>query len=155
MTFFLTTTNLESINKAVVIDASFTYNLIIPTPLQTQLQKQVTQWQQDGYTLCAPTLWVYEITSTFCKMVEARQLTESHAQSSIALVYKLGVQLIPPDEAIAKKAYEWTRRLNRGAAYDSFYLALAETLGCEFWTLDKRLYNAAKQPWLHLVKITE
>ena len=123
MTFFLTTANFKSINKPTVIDASFAYNLIAPTPLRAQLQKQVTQWQRNGHTLCAPTLWVYEITSTFCKMVRFGQLTEANAQSSIALVYKLGVQLIPPDEALAKKAYEWTRRLNRGAAYDSFYLA--------------------------------
>ena len=42
-------------------------------------------------------------------------------------------------------------RLNRAAAYDSFYLALAETLGSELWTTDNHLYNAAAQPWVRLV----
>ena len=28
--------------------------------------------------------------------------------------------------------------------YDSTYLALAEHLGCEFWTADGRFYNAVK-----------
>jgi predicted nucleic acid-binding protein len=35
------------------------------------------------------------------------------------------------------------RDLRAGAAYDSFYIALAEALQCEFWTGDKSLYNNA------------
>jgi len=39
---------------------------------------------------------------------------------------------------------------NRPTAYDAHYLALAEMLGCEFWTADRRLYNAVKEelPWV-------
>ncbi len=35
-------------------------------------------------------------------------------------------------------------------SYDAHYLALAEHLGCEFWTADKRLHNAVheKLPWV-------
>jgi hypothetical protein len=35
-----------------------------------------------------------------------------------------------------------------GAAYDSFYLGLAERLGCELWTADRRLRNAVDLPWV-------
>jgi predicted nucleic acid-binding protein len=38
--------------------------------------------------------------------------------------------------------------LNRAAAYDSFYLALAETLQCELWTADRRLRSAIDLPWV-------
>jgi predicted nucleic acid-binding protein len=44
----------------------------------------------------------------------------------------------------------WTRRLNRAAAYDSFYLAVAESLGCELWTADQRLSKAVDLPWVCL-----
>lgn len=37
------------------------------------------------------------------------------------------------------------------AACDCFYLALAETLGCELWTADETLRNAAGVPWVHCV----
>jgi predicted nucleic acid-binding protein len=47
-------------------------------------------------------------------------------------------------------AYDWTLRLKRAAACDSFYLALAETLHCELWTADQRLANAADVPWVHV-----
>jgi len=49
---------------------------------------------------------------------------------------------------LLNRAYTWTRRLNRAVAYDSFYLALAERLDCDFWTADRRLVNAASQPWI-------
>jgi predicted nucleic acid-binding protein len=36
--------------------------------------------------------------------------------------------------------------------FPSYYLALAETIGCEFWTADHHLYNAcqaANLDWVH------
>ena len=48
----------------------------------------------------------------------------------------------------ARLAFDWTVRLKRAAAYDSFYLALAETMECELWTAEKRLCNAVDQPWV-------
>ena len=41
---------------------------------------------------------------------------------------------------------------NRAAAYDSFYLALAEGLDCELWTADERLHNAAGVAWVKLLE---
>jgi hypothetical protein len=32
------------------------------------------------------------------------------------------------------RAFAWTLRLDRAAAYGSFYLALAEELVCDLWT---------------------
>ena len=32
--------------------------------------------------------------------------------------------------------------MRQGAVYDSHYLALAETLGCDLWTADERFYRA-------------
>jgi predicted nucleic acid-binding protein len=45
-------------------------------------------------------------------------------------------------------------QLKRAAAYDSFYLALAETLRSELWTADKRLVNAAGVSWVHLMNVS-
>jgi hypothetical protein len=43
------------------------------------------------------------------------------------------------------------QRLKRAAAYDSYYLALAESLNCDLWTTDSRLVNAVKLRWVRLV----
>ena len=66
----------------------------------------------------------------------------------LALAHDLDIQTIDPDQQQRQRAFEWTVRLKRAAAYDSFYLAAAETLGCELWTADRRLVNAANQPWV-------
>ena len=59
--------------------------------------------------------------------------------------------VIQPDNTLVELAYDWTRRLDRIAAYDSFYLALTESLSAEFWTADQRLVNAVDLPWVHYI----
>ena len=56
-----------------------------------------------------------------------------------------------PDAAQVQRAFDWTLRLRRVAAYDSVYLALAEKTSDGLWTADERLYNATKSlvPWVH------
>ena len=36
----------------------------------------------------------------------------------------------------------WQATFARGAVYDAHYLALADILGCEYWTADERFYRA-------------
>jgi predicted nucleic acid-binding protein len=134
--------------KSLVVDASFTFKLLFPGPLQATVHELMTEWVNDGYTLYAPTLWVYETTSALYKMINLTSLTPDEGQRALTLAQGLGVQLIPPNDAQTRLALSWTVRLDRTAAYDSFYLALAETLRCELWTADKRLRNAANQPWV-------
>jgi predicted nucleic acid-binding protein len=137
--------------RSLVIDASFAFRLILPSPRQTHFRALMTQWKQDGYGMCAPMLWVYEITSALCKAVHFGQLRPDEGTRALVLAQGLDVQLIPPDDTQARLAFDWTMRLNRATAYDSFYLALTETLGCELWTTDKHLCNAVDRPWVHWV----
>jgi predicted nucleic acid-binding protein len=137
--------------RSLVIDASLAFKLILPNPGQPQFQALMTRWKQDGYGMCAPTLWIYEITSALCKVVHFGQLRPDEGTRALALAQGLNVRLISPDDTQARLAFDWTMRLNRAAAYDSFYLALAETLGCELWTTDRHLYNSVAQPWVRLV----
>ena len=46
-------------------------------------------------------------------------------------------------EHLHHRALELASQLNQGAAYDSHYLALAETLACDLWTADQRLQRTA------------
>ena len=138
----------------LTIDAGIAFKSITPHPKQQVYIDLLTQWRRAGYQLCAPTLWAYEVTSTFTKMAHFGQLSAVTKREGIRLTYQMGVELIEPDQAQARKAVAWSERLQRAAAYDSFYLAVAETLGCELWTTDKRLVNAVAQPWVKLVDET-
>jgi predicted nucleic acid-binding protein len=134
--------------EPLVIDASFAYRVILPGHQQSRFRSLVAQWLQDGHELVAPALWLYEITSALCKAVRFSELTPEEGERALALARSLGVDLIPPDSDQAYAAFQWTVRLNRGAAYDSFYLALAERLQCPLWTADRRLCNAVDQSWV-------
>ena len=126
----------------VVVDAGFTFKLLVPNPQRELLKELVRQ--------CAPDLWLYELTSILTKMVYFGEMDETDAHDGLELALTLGVQLIPPNADQAQKALVWTRRLKRVAAYDSFYLAAAQSLGCDLWTVDQRLVNAVRQPWVYL-----
>jgi predicted nucleic acid-binding protein len=94
--------------------------------------------------MVAPALWAYETTSSICKAVHFQMMTVDDAEQILALLEAFGVQLIPPDEIYNKRAFNLTGQLKRTAAYDRYYLALAESLKCDLWTADKKLYQVAQ-----------
>ena len=136
--------------RSLVVDACFAIRLILPNPQRGAFRSQMERWLRDAYGLYAPDLWLYEMTAALCKAAFFGTVTADEAEHALQLVHELGIQLIAPDSEQTHRAFAWTRRLNRAAAYDSFYLALAESLGCELWTADRRLHNAVDQPWVHL-----
>ncbi|MBK8988292.1 MAG: type II toxin-antitoxin system VapC family toxin [Chloroflexi bacterium] len=133
---------------SLVIDANLTFRYLLPGEAHEQLRPLFHQWEAQGVTLIAPTLWAYETASIISKTVHFGHLTEAEGEALLQMAGAFTVQLIPPDGELLSRAYTWTRRLNQAAAYDSFYLALAERLNCDFWTADLRLANAARQPWI-------
>jgi predicted nucleic acid-binding protein len=136
---------------SLVVDASFTFRLFLPGPAREEVRLRIDGWRRDGSELWAPTLWAYEMTSALSKAVRFGQLTPQQGERMLQLTQTLGLQLVPPDDALMRRAFDWTMRLKRSAAYDSFYLALAERLRCELWTADLRLQNAVGQPWVRSI----
>jgi len=103
----------------------------------------------------APALWIYETTSAISKAIHFKQLTESEGRQAVAQVEALGVRLFVPEFDQTQRAFDWTLQWKRVSAHDSFYLALAHELECDFWTADKRLFNAlsdAHLNWLHWIE---
>ena len=136
----------------LVLDASFVYKSLAPGSHGDKFRQLIHQWKQEKKTLCSPTIWVYEFTSLLTKLVYWGELSEQDAQESLAFGLDLGIELIVPTEDQARQAFLWTRQLNWVAAYDSFYVPLAENLGCELWTADKKLANAVDRPWVRVVE---
>ena len=140
-------------DKIVVIDASIAIKAILPNPLQGYC-RALAQTFADVQPV-APALWVYETTSAISKAVHFEQLNETEGRQALEQVNALGVQLFVPDIDQSRIAFDWTLRLSRGSAYDSFYLAIAQALDCDLWTADKKLFNAladAHLVWLHWIE---
>ena len=135
----------------LVLDASFSMPLFVADPRRPQIVATVRKLREEGHTFLAPTLWMYEITSTVQKLCHFGHISASEAESALALMADFAIELAQPDFRLARRALDWSRRLNRASAYDSFYLALAEERGCDLWTADSRLANAVKERWVRLL----
>ncbi len=141
----------SSIAESLVIDAGVGYALCVEDPATAILRTNIAASLRNGLRLFAPGLWRYELTSIFTKAVHFQQLSESLAREGLQLASKLHIDLIQPDHGLVMDAFDWTRRLRRAAAYDSFYLALARRLDCPLWTTDRHLTNAVGEAWVRYV----
>lgn len=141
----------RAMNRSLVVDASLILKSVLPGPLREHIKTLLAQWKAQDTVIHAPALWQYEVTSALSKGVHFGEFSRAQAEEVLALAMELDVMSIAPDILQMQRAFEWTLRLRRAAAYDSFYLALAETTSDGLWTADERLYNATKAlaPWVH------
>jgi predicted nucleic acid-binding protein len=128
----------------VVVDA----NILIASgladePLHTQANQILSAWYTTKEPLTAPRLFRSEITAVVRKAVYQQRITPEQGRVMLArlLVYPVEFH---EDTDLLKEAYELAVRFNRPRAYETQYLALAERLGCEFWTADERLVNSTQ-----------
>ena len=75
------------------------------------------------------------------------------AEAHLETLMRLGVQLVPPTLELDRLALRWAERLGQTVVYDVHYLALAEALGCDFWTADRRLAGSvgAEASWVRSI----
>lgn len=133
---------------SVTVDASYTLKMLLPNSLQSRLHKQMDVWKENDVRLYAPSLWRYEVTSTLAKLVHFREITEETSNRMLEMAFALDISIFAPDELLCRNALRWTYQLKRASAYDSFYVALAELLQGELWTVDRKLVRAVGQSWI-------
>ena len=140
-------------SSPICVDA----NLLVPravggtNPPVPDLLALWKRWDDDGRRYVAPFLLRYEVTNAFHRMVHLGDITANAGR--VALRAALAVPIILyTDEDLHERALDIAGRFRLPAAYDSHYLALADRLGVEFWTADKKLYNSVSTslPWVRL-----
>lgn len=139
--------------KLLGLDASVAIKATLPNPMQGHCQALVKTFAE--VQPVSPALWANETTSVISKTVHFGQITEAEGRRALEQLATLGVKLFTPNLEQNQAAVDWTIRLKHAAAYDSYYLALAQSLDCDFWTADSRLFNALKDEcfkWLHWIE---
>ena len=136
-----------------VVDANLAVALVLPTPCSAEAHGLWERWSVEATDVFAPDLWAYEVTSALRKAVSITGMPCWEAEAHLETLVRLGVQLVPPTFELDRLALRWADRLGQAVAYDAHYLALAETLGCDFWTADRRLADSAgiEVPWVHWI----
>ena len=134
----------------VCADANIAIKRVVHEPDSVLARALWAEWEVQQTIVIAPTLWAYEVTSVLRKLVHQGRLSPQLEQSTLTTAYQLPLSLRRPI-GLHQHASELARRFNRPAAYDAHYLALAEMVGCPFWTSDERLFNTvhAELSWVH------
>lgn len=138
-------------HELLVLDANVGYHLFVRQPGQSNLQSLLNAELAAGCDFVAPTLWRYEVASTITKALQLKRIKQPEATKALELCLAFPIGLIAPSDELTRAAFQWTLKLKRAAAYDSFYLALAQQLACELWTYDQRLANAVQEPWVRYI----
>ena len=141
-------------SSVVVVDSSTTIYTVLDYPLSSHVEAHWKSWIDADIRISAPRLWLNEVTSAIHNAFMLKEISEASAQDALNAALSLGVELFDEDAVLCQSAFSFATRLEQLAAYDSFYLALAERLDAEFWTTDKRLANGARQlgaTWVHWI----
>jgi len=115
----------------------------------------MVSWLQQGEQFVAPTLWDYEVASALRKQWAKNLLSRALALEGLEQVYRLPVLRLPLDGDLVLSALLWAERLGQIVAYDAQYLALAEHLKAQFWTVDRKLHNRCQEIGASFVQLLE
>jgi predicted nucleic acid-binding protein len=136
-----------------VVDA----NIAIQTAVDItkNLEKFWERVDQEQITPCAPRLWLSETTSAIRFLVSRKEITPDDGEEALRTMHGLRIEIINEGEELSLRTLELAGKLGQSKAYDAFYLALAEKLVVDFWTMDERLANRCRKDlklnWVHWI----
>jgi len=138
----------------VCVDASLALKLVLGEDDSPQAIALWRQWVDESLTIVAPPLLAYEVTSVLRTKVYRGLLTPEAGDEAFHEIHAQGIHYLAPND-LHSRAWELAKQFRRPAAYDAHYLALALTLGCEFWTADERLFNVVREtlPWVRFLGV--
>lgn len=116
--------------------------LILREPHAEAVSELLDEWDGEGVELHAPLLTQYEVASALTRRRVQGGLSAEDTSEALAIIDALDVNFdLAPANA---RAVEIAVELERHSAYDAAYLALAERLTAELWTLDGPLARNAR-----------
>ncbi len=122
----------------IVADANLLVVLVSGDPRGNRVLQQFTDWLDNDVEIHAPVLAQYEIANALTRLIAGGAFSEDKVEEAWNNISVLPIQY--HDLTDARRVVELALSLNRKSAYDAAYIALAETLGAELWTLDSPLY---------------
>ena len=124
------------IKMKTVIDASVILARLMPDEkLAGRVDKLYQRFEKGKLDLMAPNLLVYEIANSIKSACVQKRLTRKTGQALLEAFLDLPIRYVGVDWLLA-----WNLSMKFGLSfYDAVYLSLANELGVELITLDKKL----------------
>lgn len=125
----------------ICVDASVVAKWILDEEFSDQAQSLYRSAIDANELIVAPVYVMIEVNNVLLKRIRQRELSPEAAADRFRLLQKLQVRLLDPDP-LHQEALALAVAHQLPAIYDAYYLALASTMRCPFWTADKKLINA-------------
>jgi predicted nucleic acid-binding protein len=134
----------------ICIDASILLRLFLQESEESPIAAQWRSWHEQNQTLVAPTLLFYEVANALRRYVVHKELLAEEAAEILDAAMACDIRLFG-DDIIHRQALSMAERFALNSTYDAHYLVVAEQVGAEFWTADRRLQRAvgAELPWVN------
>jgi len=139
--------------EAVVIDANIAVGLLVERPWSALAEQKMLEWGSRKIQICVPALWTGEVMSALRKAICLHQMEQDDALRLVSAMEAWNVQIHLPDTALNRSSLIWAERLGQMVAYDAQYLALAEYLQADFYTVNKKLFNRCQEIGVPFVEL--
>lgn len=139
-------------SSLICVDASFLVRLV--TSHEDDRPKLMLEaWLKQRLQLVAPTLLYYEVSNALYLYQRVGQLDREGVLKALSAALALPIQLHGGLE-LHRFALDSASKYGLKATYGAHYLALAETVGADLWTADRRFASAVQPvlPWVHLLE---
>jgi|ERR1044071_920302 predicted nucleic acid-binding protein len=125
----------------VVADANLLVVLVSGDSRGNQVFQYFTDWLDRNIEIHAPALAQYEIANALTRLIVGGAFSVEKVEEAWNNISILPIQYHSLTDAW--RVVEIALAMNRKNAYDAAYIALAEMVGAELWTLDSPLYRNA------------
>ena len=129
-------------NGIVVVDASLAFKWLVSEENSDLAHSISRSWANKGIQAAAPYLMPVEVANALHRRVVRGELTVEDAVQLLEYLLASGIEL-RDEPSLHARDLQISSRLRQGVVYDAHYLALADILGCEYWTADESFYRAA------------
>lgn len=133
-------------NSWVVVDSNIFLATVIPDNQAQKAHDLIEFIEKKGLKIIAPTLFQYEIVAVIRKQFGRGIINFREAENAVRILLSKDIDYLINGKLL-HRAFEIANQFNLPTAYDSQYLAVAEYLGCDFWTIDSRLVNIISPTW--------
>ena len=138
--------------RPIVVDASVAVKWVLIEDLSDRALALHQAGSAVGRPMVAPMLLPNEVANAIYQQLRRELITEPEADTAIATFPRFGVDLLAPANLV-RQAYDLARAHQLRAVYDSLYVVLAQRLGADLWTADRRLLKSigAVAPWVRWI----